>query len=259
MNTNIVRMTYRKIGTRALLAAALGLGLAACSTSLSAQDGTPPPAAPQDSPNAAPNTAPPPSPNGNQPPAARDGMRSHRGDMSAMTDAQFAKEAAGGGMAEVKLGQLAQEKGTSDAVKAFGKRMMADHTQAGENLKAAAAKSNIELPTDMGPRDQATYDRLSKLSGTDFDQAYARDMVRDHMHDVAAFRHESTNGTDPNIKQFATATLPTLQEHLKQARDMAQSLGVTMGPGPGGQRGPRPGASSDQNPNGPPPPASPQQ
>src|SRR6202047_2989081 len=74
----------------------------------------------------------------------------------AMGDAHFAKEAAQGGMAEVKLGQLAQEKGSSDTVKGFGKRMVDDHSKAGEKLKEVASRQNIPLPSDLSAKDQAT-------------------------------------------------------------------------------------------------------
>jgi putative membrane protein len=158
--------------------------------------------------------------------------------MAAMTDADFAKEAAQGGMAEVKLGQLAEDKGTSDQVKAFGKRMVDDHSKAGDNLKAAATQSSITLPDGISAKDQALYDRLSKLSGTEFDQAYAKAMLHDHMHDIAAFRSESNNGKDANLKQFASTTLPTLQSHMKDARAMATAVGVQPGEG-GGNRGRR--------------------
>ena len=146
------------------------------------------------------------------------------GNSGAMGDAKFAKKAARGGMAEVKMGQLAQEKGGSDVVKQFGQRMIDDHTKAGEQLKAAAMKENITLPNDVSPKDKATYDALWKLSGAEFDRAYARDMVKDHTEDVSDFNSEATSGQSPAIKQFATETLPTLQDHLKQAKDMRRSV-----------------------------------
>jgi putative membrane protein len=149
-----------------------------------------------------------------------------------MSDKQFAREAAAGGLAEVKLGQLALDKGHSDAVKNFGQKMVDDHTKANSELQAAAAKSNITLPTvEVKPADQATYDRLSKLTGAAFDRAYARDMVQDHIHDVAAFKQEANYGTDPAIKAFASATLPTLVEHLKMAREMKQAVSGTPAAG----------------------------
>jgi putative membrane protein len=145
----------------------------------------------------------------------------------AVGDAHFAKEAAQGGMAEVKLGQLAQEKGTNDMVKSFGKRMVDDHSKAGDKLKEVASRQNIPLPSYISAKDQATYDRLAKLNGTAFDRAYARDMVKDHETDVAAFQKEANAGKDDSLKGFASETLPTLQDHLKQAKEMMKTVGGT--------------------------------
>lgn len=139
-------------------------------------------------------------------------------------DREFAKKAAAGGVAEVKLGQLAIDKADSEAVKNFGKRMMDDHRKANEQLKRTAAREQIDLPTEMNEHDQDVYNRLAQLSGADFDKAYARDMVNDHKQDIAAFKTESDNGKDQAIKDFAFRTLPTLEEHMKLAREMMQEL-----------------------------------
>ncbi|MGH9355711.1 MAG: DUF4142 domain-containing protein [Terriglobia bacterium] len=139
-------------------------------------------------------------------------------------DAAFAKKAAQGGLAEVKLGQLAQEKGSSRQVKDFGKRMVADHSKANENLKQVASQQNLSFPMQLGAKDEATYDRLSRLSGQGFDRAYARLMVKDHEKDIAAFQNEANNGRSEAVKNFAAQTLPTLQEHLKLAREMDQTV-----------------------------------
>jgi len=144
---------------------------------------------------------------------------------SATPDAHFAKEAAQGGMAEVKLGQLAQEKGANDSVKSFGKRMVEDHSKAGDKLKEVASRESITLPTDLSAKDQAIYDRLSKLDGAAFDRAYARDMVKDHETDVAAFEREANGGKNNSLKTFASETLSTLQDHLKQAKQMMKTVG----------------------------------
>jgi putative membrane protein len=141
-----------------------------------------------------------------------------------IADTHFAKEAAQGGMAEVKLGQLAQDKGASDSVKSFGKRMVDDHSKAGDKLKDVAAQENITLPTDISAKDQATYDQLSKLNGAAFDRAYAKDMVKDHQADVAAFQKEASGGKVDSLKSFASDTLPTLQDHLKEAKEMMKSV-----------------------------------
>ena len=134
-------------------------------------------------------------------------------------DDVFAKKAAAGGMAEVEMGKLAADKATNDDVKAFGKRMVDDHTKAGEQLKQIAEQEKIQLPTDLSAKDKAEKDRLSKLSGAAFDRAYINHMVTDHKKDVADFQKEANNGQDEAIKNFAQQTLPTLQDHLKQAED----------------------------------------
>ena len=135
----------------------------------------------------------------------------------ATSDSTFAAKAAQGGMAEVKLGQLAKDKGSSQGVKDFGQKMIDDHTKANDDLKSVASKEGVTLPTSLDARDQATYDRLSAMSGTAFDKAYMHDMVTDHRMDVNEFRRESEHGTDPGLKAFAASTLPTLEEHLKLA------------------------------------------
>ena len=140
------------------------------------------------------------------------------------TDRSFALAANSGGLAEVKLGRLAQQKGQSEKVKAFGERMAMDHGKAGGDLKQAAEKSGIRLPAGMNRKDQEVCQRLAKLEGPAFDQAYAEAMVKDHEEDVAAFEREAAGGQDPSIKDFARRTLPTLQEHLRLAREMARAV-----------------------------------
>lgn len=134
-------------------------------------------------------------------------------------DDVFAKKAAEGGLAEVELGKLAADKASNDDVKAFGKRMVEDHTKANDQLKDIASKENVTLPTELNAKDKAEKDRLSKLSGDAFDRAYINHMVMDHKKDVADFQKEANNGKDDAIKGFAQQTLPTLQDHLKQAQD----------------------------------------
>jgi putative membrane protein len=132
-------------------------------------------------------------------------------------DNTFVTKAAMGGMMEVQLGNYAKDHASNADVKAFGQRMVDDHSKANDELKSIAASKGITLPTSLSAKEQATYDRLTKLNGAEFDRAYMKDMVSDHRTDVAEFRRESQKGTDPEIKQFATKTLPTLEEHLKLA------------------------------------------
>ena len=143
---------------------------------------------------------------------------------STKMDDMFAKKAAEGGMAEVELGKLAADKATNPDVKAFGQRMVDDHTKANDQLKGVASQENVPLPTDMTAKDKAEKESLSKLSGTAFDRAYINHMVLDHKKDVADFQKEASGGQDDAIKNFAAQTLPTLQDHLKQAQDAQSKL-----------------------------------
>ncbi len=133
-------------------------------------------------------------------------------------DTKFVREAAMGGLAEVELGRLATQKAQSSEVKQFGQRMVDDHSKANDSLKPIAQEKNVPVPTQLSVKEKALYDRLSKLSGEALDRAYMRAMVSDHKKDVSAFRHESTSGKDASVKQFASQTLPTLEEHLKLAQ-----------------------------------------
>jgi putative membrane protein len=132
-------------------------------------------------------------------------------------DHTFASKAAIGGMAEVKLGQLATQKASNEDVKKFGQQMVDDHSKANDELKQLASKKGVTLPGDIDAKNQATYDRLSKLSGAEFDHAYMQDMVKDHHEDVNEFRKESQSGSDPDMKAWAAKTLPTLEHHLQMA------------------------------------------
>ena len=139
-------------------------------------------------------------------------------------DETFMIKAARGGMAEVELGKLAVDKAASDEVKKFGRRMVDDHSKAGDELKTLAQNKHITLPTTVGPQDQALHDRLAKLSGAEFDRAYMREMTKDHDKDVKAFRHEAQSAQDPDLKQFAAKTLGVIEQHDKMAHDIGQSL-----------------------------------
>lgn len=139
----------------------------------------------------------------------------------APADRQFIRKAAEGGLAEVELGKLATEKADSSEVKQFGQRMVDDHTKANDQLKQVASEKGVTVPEKLSAKDAATKARLEKLSGKAFDRAYMHDMVTDHTKDVSDFRMESKRAKDSDVKNFASQTLPTLQDHLKQAKSLA--------------------------------------
>jgi putative membrane protein len=142
-------------------------------------------------------------------------------------DESFARDAAIGGMTEVELGRLAVQKSSNEKVKEFGQKMIDDHSKAGDNLKSVAAKANITLPPDLDAKHRAMVNRFSKMSGTEFDRMYVRDMLTDHESDVAAFEKEASGGSNPDLKTFANDTLPTLRDHLRMAKENDSALGAT--------------------------------
>jgi|SRR5580704_5566218 putative membrane protein len=139
-------------------------------------------------------------------------------------DYGFAKKAAQENKAEVKLGRLAEQKGTTPAVRDFGRRMVQDHSKNDAELKELASGENLPLPTQIKKSDESTYEHLSTLSGKAFDRAYSRAMVQDHMRDLAEFQQEAKDAQNQAIKDYAVQTVPVLQSHLDQARQMEEAV-----------------------------------
>jgi len=142
-------------------------------------------------------------------------------------DQEFAKAAAGSGMAEVELAKLAQQKSTNAEVKALADRLVTDHMKANDELKSLAAAKGIMLPAMMDAKHKATHDSLAKLSGAAFDHAFMPEIVTAHKASVDRFRTESQTGKDPELKAFAAKTLPTIEAHLAQAEKIHSAVGTT--------------------------------
>ena len=135
-------------------------------------------------------------------------------------DHDFAIKAAQGGKAEVDMGQLAASRASDPKVKEFGQKMATDHAKANDELQAVASNDGINLPDDASKQQKAAAEKLGKLQGADFDKEYAHMMVKDHEEDVALFKKEATSGSNPALKAYAQKTLPTLEEHLRMAREL---------------------------------------
>jgi putative membrane protein len=142
-------------------------------------------------------------------------------DKLASSDEGFAQKAATGGQAEVELGNLAMQKASSDQVKQFAQRMVTDHGQANQQLEQIASSKSLDLPKMLPTEAQEEHDKLSKMSGAQFDKEYMRFMVKDHQKDIAEFQKAMSDVQDNDLKQFISQTLPTMQEHLKMAQQMA--------------------------------------
>jgi putative membrane protein len=144
-------------------------------------------------------------------------------------DKKFVKEALGGGMAEVEMGQLASQKGKSDDVKQFGQKMVEDHTKLGDQMKSVAGQIGVTPPDMLTPKDKAAKAKLQALSGDAFDKAYIKAMVADHQHDLTAFKTEASTGTSPAVKEAASQGADVVSMHLNMIKDMASKHGVMAG------------------------------
>jgi putative membrane protein len=140
----------------------------------------------------------------------------------AKEDVEFMQKAAVGGILEVELGKLAQQRAAQDAVKKFGARMAQDHAKSGEELKKLAAAKGVALPTALDRKHIKVVEDLKKTSR--FDHEYMEYMVKDHKEDIKAFEKEANSGKDADVKGFASKTLPTLQEHLKLAETTGSAI-----------------------------------
>jgi putative membrane protein len=152
-----------------------------------------------------------------------------------MQDKMFLRQAAEGGIAEVKFGQLAVQKGSTDEVRSFGQKMVDDHTKLNLEMAQVADSMGVMLPKSMNKEDPAEYDKLSSLSGNDFDTEYLSVMVKDHHKDLHAFRMEAASPTDPRLHDEVVKAESVIHEHTVLADKLARAKGIPV-PSHGGNK-----------------------
>lgn len=145
-----------------------------------------------------------------------------------MKDKMFLRKAAQGGLAEVKLGQLAAQKGSSEDVKSFGRKMVDDHTKLNNDMAPIADSMGVRLPKDLSKDDQAEYDKLNGLAGNDFDVEYLTFMVKDHHKDLHEFRQEAASTTDPTLQAAVVNASKVIHEHTVMVDKLARDKGVPV-------------------------------
>jgi putative membrane protein len=132
-------------------------------------------------------------------------------------DQKFIQDAAKGGMMEVHMGQMGLERGSSPEVKSLSQHLINDHKAANQELAALAKQKGISLPGDDA---QMAASMPAAKNREDFDKAFARTAVEDHQKDIAEFEKEASSGKDPDLKNWAAKTLPTLRAHLAEAQSL---------------------------------------
>lgn len=145
-----------------------------------------------------------------------------------MRDKIFLRKASEGGYAEVQFGQLAAQKGASEDVKAFGQKMVTDHTSLNQQLQPFAQAAGVPTPRKLAGKDQAEFDKLSALSGDDFDKTYLAFMVKDHHQDLRDFRKEAESTSDASLREAVDTGEKMIHEHMRVVDAMARSRGVGL-------------------------------
>jgi len=145
-------------------------------------------------------------------------------DMKRFTDIAQAN------LAEVEVGKLAQSKGASQEVKDYGKHMVEDHGRMLEENKQMADKKGMKMPGAPNKAQQAAKARLEKLSGDEFDRAFAKQMVDDHQKALKLVQDTAKNAKDAELKGAAQKAAPEIEKHLQMAKALGPaSAGASKG------------------------------
>jgi putative membrane protein len=171
---------------------------------------------PPGNPQQPPNNGPPMGPSRTMPDDTSNNPQAQQVDPY-VGDKDFVRNVAESSATEAQLGKIAQEKASSDAVKEFGKQMMEAHTQTGQELQRAATALKIDLPSEPPRKAKKDEEKLAKLSGADFDHAFAKMAADEQKQAVKQFEKEAKAGKSAALKDYAAKTLPEQQEREKQA------------------------------------------
>jgi putative membrane protein len=142
-------------------------------------------------------------------------------EFQGLTDAQFVKIATAMDLAEVSLARLAEQNANTDGVRAYGKKLLSDHMKASKELLMLADKARLQPASQMDAKHEAALEKLARLKGEAFDQAFVMHMIHDHHTAIALYKSQAKNGKDASLKAFAEKSVPVLQEHLKMAERLS--------------------------------------
>jgi putative membrane protein len=139
---------------------------------------------------------------------------------------EFVEMAGSSGLAEVEMGELGVKKATNSQVKAFAKRVVADHTKANQELVTVSKGKGVQVPSSRSAMHKATVEKFQQQdAGKSFDRDYMEQMIEDHKADVELFETAADNAQlDIDLRSYAKRTLPTLREHLTEAQTIQSKL-----------------------------------
>lgn len=159
-----------------------------------------------------------------QPGTGTRNMPTTQDDKVARGDRKFIEDAAGAGMFEVQVAQLAAAKASDAQVKSFASMLVDHHTAANNELVQIANARKVELPAAPKRSLRKDIEKLGKKNGAEFDREFIREVgIEAHEKDIKLFEKARKDVKDPQLKAFIEKTLPTLREHLAQAQKMPQA------------------------------------
>jgi putative membrane protein len=148
-------------------------------------------------------------------------------DVLSSADRNFVSGAEEANLAEIETAKMLEQKATDPAVKDFASRMVTDHTQASQRLATLAKDTGVTLPTQPSATERSQKSELQKLSGSKLEDAYLRDELQGHKQVISSFENEIEHGQDRAVRDYAEQTLPTLQDHIRIAEDLAGKMGMS--------------------------------
>src|SRR5689334_5505674 len=155
------------------------------------------------------------------------GIASAEGKAMPELEQSYLQKAAEGHQSEVALGRLAIQKASSDRVKQYAARMIQDHQRIGEEVHKLTSQEGTPVPSQPSMPHQQMEQKLSQLSGKDFDRPYMAFMVRDHTKELGDWEKRGQTLTDPRMEHWQADTLAILKDHLAEAKAIAAAIGVS--------------------------------
>lgn len=145
-------------------------------------------------------------------------------------DKGFIKDAAVDGLYEVEIGKIASQRAADPAVKSFAQMLVNHHSAANDELKQLASSRNVEIATELPMMKRRSVERLSKMSGSEFDREFVNKVaIKEHEKDIKRFEEASREAKDPEVRAWAEKTLPTLRQHLADAQKLPPAASASTG------------------------------
>lgn len=153
------------------------------------------------------------------------------------SDERYLIEAHRDHLAEIEAGRAAEQKGSTAAVRAQGRRLVADHTRLDDDVKRVATLLDVSLSNEPMRLRRAQLRGVTAESGRDFDQAWVAHEITTHRESLTEAQNEAANGTSPYVRVLAREAAPVLRAHLEMLEELRISAPARPSTVPAGLAG----------------------